>query len=161
MCWFCCIEWTHLLHWWIFLRGRAGASVFSDILNVTESYALGSHVTVFQSKVYAMLACAGYCISEGITNRAISICSDTRAALLALKSYAVSFRVELQCRDSLALSNRNRVRLVWVLGHCGITWEWGDRRTCKNGIKFCFFRAGALSSVSTFECQAEGAGVVT
>jgi hypothetical protein len=58
---------------------------------------------------------------DGIDNRGILICSDNRAALLALKSYAVSSRVVLQCVDShqeLALSNR--VRLVWVPGPCGI-----------------------------------------
>jgi hypothetical protein len=52
----------------------------------------GSNATVFQSKVYAILACSEYCMSEGIVNRAISICSDSRAILLALKSYAVSIR---------------------------------------------------------------------
>jgi hypothetical protein len=79
---------------------RAGAGVFSDILNVSvrESYALGSPVTVFQSEV----VCSEYCIMEGIVNRAVSICSDSRAAyLLALKSHAVSSRVVLQCKDSL------------------------------------------------------------
>jgi hypothetical protein len=41
--------------------------------------------------------------------------------LLALKSYAVSSRVVLQCRDSLQeLALSNIVRLVWVPGHCGI-----------------------------------------
>jgi hypothetical protein len=30
-------------------EGRAGAGVFSGILNARESYALGSHATVFQS----------------------------------------------------------------------------------------------------------------
>jgi hypothetical protein len=34
--------------------GRAVAGVFSNILNVRESYALGSHATVFQFEVYAM-----------------------------------------------------------------------------------------------------------
>jgi hypothetical protein len=92
-----------------FCEGRAGAGVFSEILNVRESYALGSHATVFQSEVHAILACSEYCISEGIVKGVVSICSDSRATLLALKSYAVSSRVELQCRDSLqelALSNR-------------------------------------------------------
>jgi ribonuclease HI len=90
-------------------------------LNVRESYALGSNATVFQSKVSAILACLEYCFSEGIVNRAVSICSDSRDALLAFKSYAVFSRVVLQCGDSfkeLALSNR--VRLVWVPGRCGI-----------------------------------------
>jgi hypothetical protein len=92
-----------------FCEGRAGADIFSDILNVRKSYALGSHATIFQSKVYAILACARYCISEGIVNRAISIYSDSRAAFLALKSYAVFSRVVLHCGDSLqelVLSNR-------------------------------------------------------
>jgi hypothetical protein len=55
----------------------------------------------FQTEVYAILACSEYCISKGIVNRAISICSDGRAAFLAVKSYAVSSRVVLQCGDSL------------------------------------------------------------
>jgi hypothetical protein len=91
---------------------------FSDISNVRESYAFGSYATVFQSEVYAILACSEYCISEGIVNRAVSICSDSRAALLALKLYAVSSRVVLQRRDSLQeLALSNRVCLVWVPGH--------------------------------------------
>jgi hypothetical protein len=65
---------------------------------------------------YMLLACSEYCISEGIVNSAVSICSDSRAALLALKSYAVSFRVGPQCRDSLQeLTLSNRVRLVWAI----------------------------------------------
>jgi hypothetical protein len=92
--------------------------------------------------------------------RAISICSDSRAASLALKSYAVSFGVVLQCGDSLQeLVLSNRVRLVCVPGDCGI--HELVRCTCKSGIKFCFCRAEALSSVGTFMCQTEGAGVVT
>jgi hypothetical protein len=102
-------------------EGRGCAGLFSDILNVRESYALGSHATVFQSKVYAILACLEYCISEGIVNRAISICSENMAALLAFKSYAMPSRVVLQCRDALQeMALSNRVRLVWVPGHCGI-----------------------------------------
>jgi hypothetical protein len=67
------------------------------------------------------LACSEYCISEGIVNGVVSICSDSRAALLALKSYAVSSRVVLQCRDLLQeLALSNRVRLVCVPAHCGI-----------------------------------------
>jgi hypothetical protein len=84
---------------------KASAGVFSDILNVRASYALGSE----------------YCISEETANRAISIFSDSRTALLARKSYAVSSIVELKCRNSLQeLALSNRVRLVWVPEQCGI-----------------------------------------
>jgi hypothetical protein len=102
-------------------EGSAGSGVFSDVLNVRESYALGSHATVFQSEVYAILAISEYCISEGI-NRVVSICSDSRAALLAPKSYGVSSRVVLQCRDSLqelALFNKVGVG-SWTLWYL---WE--------------------------------------
>jgi hypothetical protein len=69
----------------------------------------------------AILACLEYFILEGIVNRAASIYSGSRAALLDLKSYAVSSRVVLPCRDSLQeLALSNRVQLVWVPRHCSI-----------------------------------------
>jgi hypothetical protein len=107
-------------------EGRSGAGVFSDILNVRVSYALGYHATVFQSEVYVFLAGILHFGGEGIVNRAVSICSDSGAALLALKSYAMSSRIVLQCGDSLQeLALSTRVRLVWVPGHCGIHEEDG------------------------------------
>jgi hypothetical protein len=54
-----------------FWRGRAGAGVFSDISNCRESYTSGSHVTVLQSEVYAILAFSEYCILEGIGVRLV------------------------------------------------------------------------------------------
>jgi hypothetical protein len=70
----------------------------------------------------AILACSKYYILEGIVNRAVSICSDSRTALLAaVKSYAVSANVVLQCRNLLQkLALSNRVRLMWDPRHCGI-----------------------------------------
>jgi hypothetical protein len=52
--------------------------------------------------------CSAYCILEGIVNRAVSICSDSRAVLLVLKTYAVSSRVyystEILFRNWLSLT---------------------------------------------------------
>jgi hypothetical protein len=54
-------------------------------------------------------------------NMTICICSDSKAALLALSSYTISSKLLHQCWLSLQdLSNNNRVRLFWVLGHCDI-----------------------------------------
>jgi hypothetical protein len=61
-------------------EGRASAGVFSDTLDMGESYALGSLATVFQTEVYTILACSDYCRS------AICICSDSKAMLLAPSS---------------------------------------------------------------------------
>jgi hypothetical protein len=109
-----CLHWTDES----LCEGKAGAGVFSDIqgiicLRLSCSRSLNP-------KYMRVLACLEYCISEGIVSRAVSICSDSRAALLALESYAASSRVVLQCIDSLQdLALSNKVRLVWVLRHCG------------------------------------------
>jgi hypothetical protein len=47
---------------------RAGAGVFSDTLDIWESYALGSLATVFQTEVYAILRCSDYCRSANMHN---------------------------------------------------------------------------------------------
>ncbi|KAJ8913990.1 hypothetical protein NQ315_008982 [Exocentrus adspersus] len=48
--------------------------------------------------------------------------SDALAALHALKSPRITSQVVLECTNSLAeLGQRNKVRLVWVPGHCGVT----------------------------------------
>ncbi|KAJ8914685.1 hypothetical protein NQ315_017384 [Exocentrus adspersus] len=47
---------------------------------------------------------------------------DSQAALHALKSPRITSQVLLECTNSLAeLGQRNKVRLVWVPGHCGVT----------------------------------------
>jgi hypothetical protein len=42
-------------------KGKVAAGVFSDTLDIRESYALGSLATVFQTEVYAIFACSDYC----------------------------------------------------------------------------------------------------
>jgi hypothetical protein len=80
---------------------RAGAGVFSDTLDIGKFYALGSLATVFQTEVYAILACCDYCRSENMHNMTICICSDSKAALLALSSYKISSKLLHQCWLSL------------------------------------------------------------
>jgi hypothetical protein len=78
---------------WCDFAGRAGAGVFSDTLNIRKSYALGSLVTVFQTEVYAIFACSDFCRSANMHNMMICICSDSKAALLALSSYTYIYRL--------------------------------------------------------------------
>jgi ribonuclease HI len=104
--------------------GRAGSGVFLEELDLKASFALGTFATVFQAEVYTIMVCSDYCLRECMTGKTICICSDSRAALLALSSHTVSSRLMLQCRNSLqGLSNchiHNRVQLFWVPGHCGM-----------------------------------------
>jgi ribonuclease HI len=102
-------------------EGKAGSGVFSEELDLKASFALGTFATVFQAEVYAIMACSNYCLRECMTGKTVCICSDSRAALLALSSHTVSSKLVLQCRNSLqGFSIHNRVQLFWVPGHCGI-----------------------------------------
>jgi ribonuclease HI len=102
-------------------ESRAGAGVFSDTLDIRESYAPRSLATVFETEVYAILACSDYCRSANMHNMTICICSDSKAALLAPSSYTISSKLLHQCwLSSQDLSNNNRMSLFWVPGHCYI-----------------------------------------
>jgi hypothetical protein len=112
-------------------EGRVGAGVFLHTLDIRESCALGSLATVFQTEVYAIVACSDYCRSANMhINMTICISSDSKAALLALSSYTVSSLLLHQFWLSLQdLSNNNKVRLCSVPCHCDmrrlIGWrEW-------------------------------------
>jgi ribonuclease HI len=110
-------------------EGRAGAGVFSDTLDIKESYALGSLAT-----------CSDYCRSTNMHNMTICICSDSKAALLDLSSYTISSKLLYQCWLLLQdLSNNNRLRLLWVPGHCDIKENEEADRLAKMGLNshFC------------------------
>jgi ribonuclease HI len=98
-------------------NGQAGAGVYSESLEIGDAYALGSYSTVFQSEVYAILACSEQCCNLKLRDKTICICSDSRASLLALSSYTISSSLVSQCWFSLQnLSIANRVKLFWVPG---------------------------------------------
>jgi hypothetical protein len=98
-----------------------GSGIFSEKLDLKASFALRTFTTVFQAEVYAFKACSDHCLRECMTGKTICICSDSRAAFLALSSHTVSPRLVLQCRISLqSLFFQNRVQLFWVPGHCCI-----------------------------------------
>jgi hypothetical protein len=112
-------------------EGRADAGVFSDSLDIR----------VFQTEVYAILACSDYCRSANMLNMTICICSDSKAALLALSSYTFLSKLLHQCWLSLQdLSNNNRVRLFWVPGHCDIKDNKEADRLARMGSNSHFCR---------------------
>jgi hypothetical protein len=57
-------------------KGRAGAGVFLDTLDIRESNAISSLATVFKTEEYAILTCSDYCRSANMHNMTICICSD-------------------------------------------------------------------------------------
>jgi hypothetical protein len=51
---------------------------------------LGKYVTVFQAEIYAILACVCEIQSIATSEKEISICSDSQAALAALQAMKMS-----------------------------------------------------------------------
>ncbi|KAJ8913284.1 hypothetical protein NQ315_010950 [Exocentrus adspersus] len=98
-----------------------GAGVRGVRPRVELSFPLGKHASVFQAEVFAISACASENLKRGYSNQHIQICTDSQAALHALKSPRITSQVVLECTNSLAaLGQRNKVRLVWVPGHSGV-----------------------------------------
>ncbi|KAJ8915690.1 hypothetical protein NQ315_000624 [Exocentrus adspersus] len=75
-----------------------------------------------RAEMFAILAYVSENLKRGYSNQHIQICTDSQAALHALKSPRIASQVVLECTNSLAeLGQRNKVRLVWVPGNCGVT----------------------------------------
>ncbi|KAJ8914731.1 hypothetical protein NQ315_017441 [Exocentrus adspersus] len=99
-----------------------GAGVRGVRPRVELNFPLSKHASVFQAEMFAILACVSENLKRGYSNQHIQICTDSQAALHALKSPRITSQVVLECTNSLAeLGQRNKVRLVWVSGHCGVT----------------------------------------
>jgi len=83
---------------------------------------LGKFATDFQTEIYAILKCAYESIRRAYTNKQILIFSESQSALKALSGPKVTSGMVAVCLDTLsALASLNKVTLVWVLGHRGIS----------------------------------------
>ncbi|KAJ8909306.1 hypothetical protein NQ315_004678 [Exocentrus adspersus] len=98
-----------------------GAGVLGVRPRGGTQFPLGKHASVFQAEVFVISACVSENLKRGYSNQHIQICTDSQAALHALKSSRIISQVVLECTNSLAaLGQRNKVRLVWVPGHSGV-----------------------------------------
>jgi hypothetical protein len=95
-------------------------------LDKRESYALGSLATVFQTGLYAILACFDYCRSAHMHNMTICMCYDRNATLLALPSFKISSKILHHCWLSLQeLSYNNRRSLFLDTRSLQYWGQWG------------------------------------
>jgi hypothetical protein len=77
---------------------------------------------VIQAEVYAIKACFKENLDRNYRNRNICILSDSQAALKALDKHQINSKLVCDCYQTLMeLANHNRVELVWVPRHEGIT----------------------------------------
>jgi ribonuclease HI len=61
--------------------GRTGAGVHRQSEGRRLSISLGKYVTVFQAEIYAILACVYEIQNRARSEKYISVCSDSQAAL--------------------------------------------------------------------------------
>jgi ribonuclease HI len=101
--------------------GRTGAGVYGQSERRRLSISLGKYVTVFQVEIYATLACVCDIQNRARSEKYISICSDSQAALEALQAVKMTSPLVRQCQKALDdISTYNSVGLFWVPGHSGI-----------------------------------------
>jgi ribonuclease HI len=85
------------------------------------SFSLAKYATVFQAEIYAILACVHEIKTHGKPEKHASICSDSQAALKALKVVRTMTLLVHQCQKALnEISAVHAVGLYWVPGHAGV-----------------------------------------
>jgi len=99
--------------------GQTGASVYNQTTNKVYMFPLDTYKTVFQAEVYAICACAKTLLME--SEASIAICSDSQAALMALRSSKITSSLVAETIKALTeLSMFNSIRLLWIPGHSDI-----------------------------------------
>jgi ribonuclease HI len=90
-------------------------------VNRRLSISLGKHATVFQAKVYAILACVHETETQDLPEKYVSICSDSQAALKVLQAAETMSPLVQQCQQALNdISTWHAVGLYWVPGHARV-----------------------------------------
>jgi ribonuclease HI len=103
----------YLQSWAVHLYGQSSGSRLS--------ISLRKYVTVFQAEIYAILACVYEIQAHARSEKYISICSDSQAALKALQAAETTSQLVRQCQRALNdISTHYSVGLFWVPGHTGI-----------------------------------------
>jgi ribonuclease HI len=103
-------------------EGRAAAGVYGQSVGSRLSKSLGKYVTVFQAETYAILAHV-YEIQNNVrSEKYISICYDSQAALKALQAVKPTSPLVQKCQRALDnISTYHSVGLFLVPRHSGIS----------------------------------------
>lgn len=116
------------------MDGRAGAGVYSEKLQLKQSYQLGQNVTVFQAEVFAVLKALQQCLASEISQQNIVICSDSQAAIRAICSAYVNSGLVKECQAVLQeVAKQNMIDIVWVPGHSGVPGNEAADQLARNG----------------------------
>ncbi|CAG9817087.1 unnamed protein product [Phaedon cochleariae] len=84
------------------------------------SVPLDKYASVFQAEVFSILTCVQE--NSGRSGRLpVTICSDSKAAIMASRSNRITTKLVSECRSALEnMAKTRKVILMWVPGHSGI-----------------------------------------
>lgn len=95
-----------------------GCGVYSRSLNLRIKWGMGINTSVAQAELAGISIATKEISRKGISGKNITICTDSRQALLALSRQRVISRLVLECHENLAnASVDNNIVLGWVKGH--------------------------------------------
>ena len=130
------------------MKEGTGADVSGQTSRRRLSFSLGRYTAVFQAEIYAILACAYEIQSQHRSEKHVSICSDSQAALKALQAARTSPLVR-QCQEALNdISARHVVGLYWVPGHVGVQGNEITDRLARGGYALGFVAPEPVLGVS-------------
>jgi ribonuclease HI len=103
------------------MKQGAGAGVSGQSVGRRLSFSLWRYATVFQSEIYAVLACVHEIHFQNRPEKYVNICSDNQADFKALEAVTTTSPLVRQCQKALnGISARHAVRLFWVPRHAGV-----------------------------------------
>jgi len=82
------------------MREGTGTGVYGQSVGRRLSFSLGRYATVFQAEIYAILACAYEIQSQNRSEKYASICSNSQAALKALRAVNTTSPLVHQCQKA-------------------------------------------------------------
>jgi ribonuclease HI len=98
-----------------------GAGVSGQSVDRRLSISLGKHARAFQAEVYAILACVHETETQDRSEKYVSVCSVSQAALKALQAAKTMSPLLRQCQKaSNDISAQHTVGLYWVPGHARV-----------------------------------------
>jgi ribonuclease HI len=99
------------------------------------SCSLRKYGTVFQAEIYAILACVHEIKTHGKPEKHMSICSDSQAAIKALKANRTMPLLVYQFQKALNdISALHAVGLYWVPGHARVRSNENANRLTRCGL---------------------------
>jgi len=78
-----------------------GAGFYGQSVGRRLSFSLGKHAAVFQTEIYAILACVYEIQLQNGPEKYMSICSDSQTALKALQAVRTTSPLVHQCQRAL------------------------------------------------------------